>query len=98
MNKKGLNLRDHFKSRMLERYNITVNRELYKQIKESIESGEDNSLTKFIKKDTNRVYLYQLNIEGKEILIYFDRRRREIITALPEDSRELEEIQKGEEQ
>jgi len=72
----------HFKKRMLERFNLRINRHDIKDIVECIHQGTNVVSTK---KLTNRVFVYRMVYCGHQINIYFDRVRQVPITAKTPD-------------
>ncbi len=75
---------------MLERFGITVNRHVLREIKELIHKDG----TAFVRKQSNRVSVHALTWEGQLIHVCYDKQRGELVTALlPEWEDEMHDDQ-----
>lgn len=68
----------HFKSRMMERYGARVTRKTYKDMLESISTGE----APFIERQSNRVTVHMIHYAGKDIPAVYDSKRHSLVTVL----------------
>lgn len=73
--------REHSKKRAALRYGITLNREKYAQVIEQIRTGQYEGK----KKRSNNRWLYVLEVDGKDMLVVYDKKRHELITVLPKE-------------
>jgi hypothetical protein len=70
----------HFKTRMEERFGITLSWEEINSIKNKIENGE----AKFVRQESASVDLYRLNFWRQEITVVYNHKKKILITVLPE--------------
>jgi hypothetical protein len=77
---KRKNCKRHFKRRMRERHGLWVNNGDLKKIVGAIQGGN----CKLIQKQSNRVSVYEIEYEGKELSIVYDHMRSVPVTVLPE--------------
>ncbi|MGL4461283.1 MAG: hypothetical protein ACRC1K_03950 [Planctomycetia bacterium] len=79
---KTLCQRIHFKRRASARYDLDVNRHLYREMVQMIQ----NNKAVLINRQSNRVALYRINLlnPALSILVIYDRNRKTLVTALPE--------------
>lgn len=70
--------REHFKRRIAERCGITVNRHTYRDI---IEAIQDNRAT-FVEKQSNRISVWLLEVQGVQVKVVYDKQRKTLVTAL----------------
>jgi len=78
---KGQRSRVHSKRRALYRYGVVLNHEKYAAAIEDIRTNKNKGM----KKSLNRS-LHIITVDGVEMLVVYDKRRKELITVLPEDS------------
>jgi hypothetical protein len=83
--KRSINMRVHAKHRANQRYNIDFNRNKRKNIVELIQKNK-NILKR--EKLTLRVTFFQMMFEEKMVNVLYDKRRKDIITFLP-DKKEI---------
>ena len=70
---------------MHERHGVELTREVEADIIDQIKSG--NAV--FIEKQSLRVSMYKIKVDEKEITILYDKKRRQIITAIPKEDSPL---------
>jgi hypothetical protein len=80
----------HARKRFAERFNIDLNKELRKELVNSIRYGD----AVFIRKQTNRIDVYSFIIEDKEVYTVYDKHRKTIVTALYPDRFNINENKK----
>lgn len=81
-NKKGskkIAQKRHAKQRALQRYGIDLNKTLLRTWVEQIHSGS----AKFLERQSNRVSVFEITYNDKQIPVVYDRIRKTIVTALP---------------
>src|SRR4030042_100947 len=71
-------LRAHGKRRIAERCGILLNHKLLLELVENIQKGR----YKFVDRQSQRVTRFQATIEGREMIIVYDRRHKTIVTVL----------------
>lgn len=76
---KSENQTRHFRSRLIQRYGIYATEEDISRSVASIGSGA----AEFYYKDSSRVSIYFIMIQGHRVLAAFDRTRKTFCTALP---------------
>jgi hypothetical protein len=82
-------LRDiHFKKRFKERVGVECSRNFYNEILFSIK----NHKSIFLYKNSNRVFCYLIIINEKKFIIAYDRFRDVLITLIPEDKFQEEQL------
>lgn len=72
--------RRHAISRIGQRYGLKVSRDDYWRACLAIQSGE----SVFVDKQSNRVSIHDVLIQGVRVRVAYDRQRKRIMTALPE--------------
>ena len=72
----NVEIRQHFKRRMKERYGIEVSK---KDMKEIIRMLNDRT---FVKSKSNSRKVHRINFKGKEVLVVYDKNRKVLVTAL----------------
>ena len=75
---KSKGVRSHAKRRFDERAGVELTRELHDEIVRSIQKGE----AAFVRRQSNRVTLWNVIIEGKERTVVYDKKRSNITTVL----------------
>ena len=84
----------HAKRRFVQRFGIILTKELKERIVKMIQEG----YVQIVEKQSNRISLFDVPVEGKMIRIVYDRTRKNIVTALyPELDDERLKAQKGNE-
>jgi len=78
MNKRKMQ-KIHAKSRFFERHDILLTKDLHKELINNIQNGK----AKFVKKQSNRVTLWDIDFTDKLIRVVYDKHRKLIITTLP---------------
>lgn len=71
--------RQHFKKRLKERFDITVNRHDLKDLVSNILSG--TNVTKLMKQ-SNRIATFRTRIKDKSVIVVFDKIRKAPVTCL----------------
>lgn len=74
-------LRSHAKRRAAERYGIFLGKEEQGRIVKDIQEGKATLL----EKQSLRVSVWEVKVEGKIIPVCFDKKRQAIITCLPQE-------------
>ena len=82
---KSQGLRVHSKRQAYRRYGILLNSDDLRRLVESIQSQE----ALFIVRKTHRVSCWKVTYCGCGLVVLYDRGRKEIITFLPPDCREI---------
>lgn len=83
---KKLAERAHAKKRALERFSISYNKEVRREIISTIKAGA----AILLRKQSNRVSLWKVQVAGQDCKVAYDKHRKEIITFLPLGEIELE--------
>lgn len=73
--------RAHTKRRLQTRFGTSVNHAGYRQLVFDIQEGR----AKFLGRQTDRVSLFLITHEGKEMKALYDKKRGTIVTVLPTD-------------
>lgn len=81
-------MRAHARDRALERYGLSYNRSLLDDIRRAIRSGHNQ----VIQRVSLRVSLRMVTVRGQRLPIVWDSKRREVVTFLPPDAREIAQI------
>jgi len=71
--------RAHARRRALERYGIVLNKEARRAMVEAVRSGR----ARLVHRRSNRVATYEIEWEGRTVLLSYDRKRGTIVTFLP---------------
>jgi len=71
----------HAKTRASERFGINFNQQVHDEVIEMIKNGK----AKFIEKQSNRITLFDVLIDGKECRVVYDKERKLIVTFLYKD-------------
>lgn len=87
---KAIAQKHHAQKRARERYGIELNHNRYSQIIYDIQN--DNA--KFIRRQSHRVSIFSIEIEGKECVVVYDRLRKTLASFLPLEAK-YEDIFKG---
>lgn len=74
--------RTHAKLRAFQRYGWNFNRHEMNALKNRIQNGEAH----FVEKQSNRVSVFDIDINGETARVVYDRTRHQIITFLPKEA------------
>lgn len=74
--------RAHAQRRLRERYGIEATRTVYTRIIDQIQAG----LSAFVERQSWRRSVHVVEVEGQTIAVVYDRKRKELCTALPPDA------------
>lgn len=83
---KKLRQRIHARKRFLARFGIELTKEVRRELVRQIQGGE----ARHIRKQSNRVTIYSVQLEGKRIDVVYDNRTHNVVTCLPEPERTSE--------
>lgn len=72
----------HFKQRLAERYGIVINRYKYKQLCSAV-GGKG---TRFLTRQSRRVSIFLMDIDGLQIPVVWDAYRGRLVSALPPEA------------
>jgi len=72
----------HAIRRAAERYGLRIGKRTLQRLVADIQQGRGT----FIRRQSNRVSLWQLNVEGRPVRVVYDRLRKTIVTFLPPES------------
>lgn len=75
--------RIHFKKRLFERYGLNINREEMTDLVKQITDGK----AYFVRKSTNRISIFIVTYQGKEITVAYDKGRKQVVSAIPSEER-----------
>lgn len=78
--KKADSMRVHANRRFMERHNIALTDQLHNEIVDTIQCAK----AKCIRKQSNRVTVFEIQVDGKDIEVCYDRNRKTLITVLPD--------------
>lgn len=81
----------HFKKRVFERYNITITDNDYEYLVSKIKKN-DKTVVKFLTKQTNRISIQLLTYKDYEIVVVYDKMRKQLVSALPSDCKDVNNI------
>jgi hypothetical protein len=87
MSKKTKCQKIHFRKRLLQRHGISVTATQYEQMIQMIQNGQVKPTGSI----NNRLGQFEIEIEGKTIQIVYDRRRKTLVTALPDGTKPIRE-------
>lgn len=76
--RKARDLETHSHQRFGVRFDVELTPEVRRQIVWSIQTGRST----FIEKQSNRIALHRVEVEGKEIVVVYDKIRAALVTAL----------------
>jgi len=88
---KKMTERKHFKRRVFERYNITINDNEYDFLVSKIKKN-DKTVVQFLTKQTNRVSIQLLKYKEYEIVVVYDKLRKSLVSALPPECKDINNI------
>lgn len=80
--KKKKALQRHSRLRAAERYDLFIDRDLRGKIVRSIQKHGPYPV-KFVRKQSNRVTVWDVTLEDKTVRAVYDKNRHEIVTVLP---------------
>jgi hypothetical protein len=72
--------------RARERYALNLHQDAQQQIIRRIEDGE----ARFVRRESQRVSLWEVEHDGLRLPIVYDRKRKTIVTVLPQEALETE--------
>lgn len=78
----------HAKRRFKKRFDISLNENQYTQLINRIKKGQAD----FVKRQSNRVTIWDLEFEGHDIRVVYDKKTSAIVTALYPNQQLLEKI------
>lgn len=79
---KAINQKKHARRRAAARYAVNLHDDAQERIVRSIQSGE----ARLIRRQSQRVGVYEVSHEGKKLPVVYDRKRKTLITVLPEEA------------
>jgi len=79
-NRKQRWMQQHSRQRAWERYGIDLDKSLRRRIIQDIQNGRSTP----IKTQSNRVTHHSIEVEGKRVRVVYDKRRKDIVTVLPQ--------------
>lgn len=83
--------RSHFKRRVFERYEITINDGEYDFLVSRIKKN-DKTMVHFLMKQSNRISISLIEYKGKEIVAVYDKLRKALCTCLPAECKDVTRI------
>lgn len=83
--------RKHFKKRLLQRYNLTLTDTDCECLIGKIKNN-DKKEVKFLAKQSNRITVHLVVYKNTEIVLVYDKMRKQIVTALPPECKEAKNI------
>ena len=90
MNKKEQE-RKHFKKRILQRYDLTLTDNDCEFLIGKIKNN-DKKEVKFLAKQSNRITVHLVVYKNTEIVLVYDKLRKQVVTALPPECKEPKNI------
>jgi hypothetical protein len=83
--------RSHFKRRLFERYEITVNDGEYDFLVSKVKKN-DKEMVHFLMKQSNRITINVIEFKGKRIVAVYDKLRKALCTCLPPECEDVKNI------
>lgn len=80
-NSKAENQRRHARQRARERFGLELDEHQLRAVVNRIQRGE----SRFLEKQSNRVSLHQVEYMGAEMVVVYDRRRKNVVTVWPSE-------------
>ena len=77
--KKAKSQRKHAIKRALQRYDLDINQEKLVELVQSIQNGK----AKFLEKQSLRVSIFEVEVNGKKTRVVYDKIRKTIVSFLP---------------
>lgn len=74
-------IKRHAKMRASERFGINFSKQIHDEVIKTIQDGK----AKFVEKQSNRITLFDVLVEGKECRVVYDKERKTIVTFLNKD-------------
>lgn len=68
--------------RAMQRYGLALNRHDYQQLVKRIQRNEG----KFLLRESNRLTHWQIDVEGQDVVVVYDKKRATIVTFLPPEA------------
>ena len=72
----------HFKRQLYRRYRVRLNRHEYRALCDVVRSGRAT----FLRRQSQRVSIYALEINGTTVPVVYDAMRHRLVTALPQEA------------
>lgn len=69
---------EHFRLRLIQGYGIPANKAVRREMVGLIQSGQSTP----VEKQSNRIVLHSINYQGREIVVVYDKARKNLVTAL----------------
>lgn len=88
---KSTNQKRHARRRAAERYDLDLHQDAQQKIIRAIQGGE----AKFIRRQSLRVTVWEVEFEGRKLPVVYDRKRKTIATVLPVAALEPERKEHG---
>ena len=82
--------KSHFRRRVFERYGITINEGEYEYLVSQIKKR--TAQVTFLYKQSNRVSIHKIIYKQLSLVVVYDKLRKSLITALPQDCVEVANI------
>lgn len=70
--------RVHFKRRVDKRFGIEINRHKHREIVQTIQNGK----AKLVGRQSNRLTVWMVEIQGSEVKVVYDKLRKTLVTAM----------------
>lgn len=80
--------KQHFKDRLLERYNLVANKSDYMDLCVMIKNNHPDVI--HLLRQSNRVSVKWVLFKGKRVVVVYDSLRGTLVTALPPECRDLD--------
>ena len=74
-------LQVHAKRRMYARYGIVLTQQAKEEVVKAIQAGD--GVATFIEKQSIRVSVWDVPLEGQVVRVVYDKQRKEVVTVLP---------------
>lgn len=71
----------HFCRRLLERYGVEAGASMAQEIARKIRQGKG----KFLDRQSNRVTIWSVEVNGVDMRVVYDKERHQVVTALPRE-------------
>lgn len=78
MTSKHKRIKRHLRKRMQQRLGVRLNKHGHQEMVSQIQSG----IAKFLRRQSNRITLWALDIKGKQVKVVYDNKRHQIVTVL----------------
>jgi len=84
----------HSKRRAWNRYGISLNKLRRRELVKMIQEGEGT----FVKQSANNSSIWKLEVEGQDVLVVYDKTKKDIATFLPKDAWEWSLLEEKEDE